>query len=121
MGISTTATGIRQRSEVSRVSEYTPSVDKARIAYAGGWAPESIVGRNAYAEFDRMIAQVRAEALREAADDLDSNFQDLPGWDRAYRIGIRTRDWEHGALTITGDVIRKLRDRATRVELGEQS
>jgi len=64
-------------------------------------------------------AKVRAEVLREAADDLDSNFQDLPGWDRAYRIGVRTREWEHGAITIVGDVIRKLRDRADRIERGD--
>lgn len=64
-------------------------------------------------------AKVRAEALREAADDLNSNFQDLPGWDKAYRNGARTREWEHGAITIGGDVIRKLRDRADRIERGD--
>lgn len=64
-------------------------------------------------------AKVRAEALREVADELDSNFQDLPGWDRAYRNGARTREWEHGAITIVGDVIRKLRARADRIERGD--
>ena len=110
------------------MSEYTPTTNEVLEAWAAQQShdqPTALDLVEAYESFKRWIAdhdaRVLAEALRDAADDLDSNFQDLPGWDKAYRNGTRTRDWENGAITIVGDVIRKLRDRATRVEWGESS
>lgn len=54
------------------MSEHTPSLDEARAIYTSGTPAHHVTIGGAYAEFDRMIAKVRAEAkaeaLREAAD-----------------------------------------------------
>lgn len=68
------------------MSECTPSVDNVRDRYAdaragiGEWTRfDDSVKRaveDAYAEFDRMIAKVRAEALREAARGIRPGVRD---------------------------------------------
>lgn len=52
---------------------YTPSLDEARDAYADGIFPALSVDQ-AYAAYDRLIAQVREEAWDE-------------GWDASERFG----------------------------------
>lgn len=66
------------------MSDYTPSVDNLRAEYAsmasllehldGGTGPT----KHRLAEFDRVIAKVKAEALREAADALDNYNLNTP-------------------------------------------
>lgn len=88
---------------------YTPSPSEVRDAYAKRralylassghvLANDAKYDREDYAEFDRFIAQVRAETLREAAEDMD-NLDDP--------------DWLHIA---DGDVDVWLRARADRIE-----
>ena len=60
------------------MNEYTPTVDRVRDVFADGRAgigewtrfDESVkrAVEEAYAEFDRMIAEVKAQALEEAAE-----------------------------------------------------
>lgn len=68
------------------MNDYTPSVDEVRDRYAdarvgiGEWTrfDESVrrAVEDAQAEFDRMIAQVRAEALRNFADSIPGDIHD---------------------------------------------
>ena len=95
------------------MSEYTPSVDNVRDRYAGARAGigewtrfDDSVRRaveDAYAEFDSMIARVRAEALREAAAGLPE------------AAGTNC-----GALCHVADQI-SLRARANRIEQGKSA
>lgn len=54
------------------MSDHTPTLDEARAIYALGTPAHHVSIGGAYAEFDRAIEKVRAEAkaeaLREAAD-----------------------------------------------------
>lgn len=57
-------------------------------------------------------ARVKAEALEEAAGDIDTHFQDLPSWTESYKAGERSDDWMKGATRMVIDAIQRLRARA---------
>lgn len=71
---------------------------------------------DAAAALSPLLNRVRAEALREAAEDLNKRFQDIPAWTEAYREGVRTDDWMQGGVRMTMSAIDVLRDRADRIE-----
>lgn len=57
------------------MSDFTPALDEVRAIYALGTPAHHVSIGGSYAEFDRAIAKVRAEAkaeaVREAADALE--------------------------------------------------
>jgi len=91
---------------MSDQTPYTPCLPEARDDYATGVS--SVLSlEDAYAAFDRLIAQVRAEALREAAtiaDEVDTQAE--------RDLGIEYDG--HAA-----EVAVRIRYRAARIEQGE--
>lgn len=108
------------------MSEYTPSLDEARDRYAdaragiGEWTRfDDSVRRaveDAYAEFDRMIAKVRAEALREASDAFEGGAINV----KVFGDGPEVVYWRTANET-RGNIVSSLRARADRIERGESS
>lgn len=62
------------------MSEYVPETEDFRSAYAGGWDPESVPGKNAYAEFDRWLKSIQAEACDEGIA-IAGRYGHEDGWD----------------------------------------
>ena len=94
---------------MSDQTSYTPSLDEARehFAHVRGWRIDPEARRrheDREAMFDRLIAQVRAETLREAAKGVHPFAPDQGG--RDHKV---TR----------GDVYDWLLERADRIEQGE--
>lgn len=63
-----------------------------------------------------LVKRAQAEALREAADALDENFQEIPAWMDAYRNGQRTDEWMQGGVRMVMSAIDVLGARADRIE-----
>lgn len=71
------------------MSDYTPTDGDVREAAAGG-----LVGdlEDNYEAFDRWLAEVKAAALREAADDIERNaLPSVKSGDMHKRIGVMLR------------------------------
>lgn len=70
--------------------EHTPTTDEARDCYVYGRWVEGPPERH-FAEFDRWLAQVKAETLRDAADRVDAQMThayDPAGYNRRARESI---------------------------------
>lgn len=65
------------------------------------------------------IRTEQAEALREAAESLNREFQDIPAWRQAYSEGVRTDEWMRGGVRMVMSAVDVLRVRADRIERGE--
>lgn len=97
------------------MGDFTPTLDEVRAIYALGTPAHHVSIGGSYAEFDRAIAQIRAdakvEALREAADAFDYG-----AWDFT-RDGMD--DDELGAnADCVGVPVNWLRTRADNLEAG---
>lgn len=68
-----------------------------------------------------VIRRIQADAIREAADTLDKEFQSIPAWTEAYREGVRTTEWMSGGTRMVVGAIEVLNEWADRIERGEQS
>lgn len=111
---------------MSERDEYTPSVAEVRERYVDGFPIDTwVVARDSVgAEFDRWLAehdaQVRAEALREAADiasEYDREALHMRDHESDYpdsRVGMQYHGMHHGAA----DVAIRLRRRADQIEQG---
>lgn len=54
------------------ISDYTPTVEEVRTDYVLAYADRDSSQLLAGAAFDHFIAKVKADALREAAEDMDN-------------------------------------------------
>ena len=57
--------------------QFTPTLDEARAIYALGTPAHHVSIGGAYAEFDRAIAKIRADAKVEALESVRTLIQDL--------------------------------------------
>lgn len=94
------------------MNDYIPSYDVARNNYATGrdvWTEGDTPSLEAFDEFDRFIAQVKADALREAAKWVD---------DLAVHDGLMYKEFDDGEIE-EKCIPDALRDRADKIERGE--
>lgn len=54
-------------------------------AFAGGWSPDSIPGRNATAEFEAFVRETQARALEQFLETLGVEDEESPYWQAALR------------------------------------
>lgn len=79
------------------MSDYTPSVNVAKAHYTGSRYDEDQVAsiEEAHAEFDRFIAKVKADALREAAKDMRGHVNRAREGERFTEHELIEHDVEH--------------------------
>lgn len=81
------------------MSDYTPTVDTLRDWYVEPQSQAEAINEDAYYrkanEFDRAIAQIRAEALRAAVDDLTDVVEGIQSSGSPNSLG-----WQTGALAM---------------------
>ncbi|MFC8732162.1 hypothetical protein ACFT5B_06870 [Luteimicrobium sp. NPDC057192] len=102
---------------------YTPTEDEVRATYAYDESAPYFLNAALAAEFDRFLAQVRAEARREGAvealrEAADETLRIDPHWDSA--LWLADKVWTDGVGDLrTGQYVPVpdwLRDRADRIE-----
>ncbi len=63
-----------------------------------------------------VIRRIQAEAIREAAESLNREFQDIPAWREAYEEGVRTTEWMMGGSRMVVSAVGVLNARADETE-----
>ena len=116
-------TSDREEPMIVSLMRRTPTGEVRYIAKPG---ERGMIGTSTHgflSELDAWLSSVRreaaAEALEEAAHDLNTHFQDLPSWADAYRAGERSDDWMKGATRMVTDAIARLRSRAAEIREGD--
>jgi hypothetical protein len=101
------------------MSEFTPSLDEVRAIYALGTPAHHVSIAGSYAEFDRAIAKVRADAKVEALREAVSDFESSVGIGEFREQTMRDNTaWTHvdEAWELQGPYMDWLRNRADNLE-----